>query len=290
MPDINGKVALITGASSGIGESTALHFASLGSWLALTARNVERLEKVADACRAKGLPRDKVLVLPGDVSVEADVASVVDKTAAHFGKIDILVNNAGIWKPGMIDASSVDDFRGMWSTNVEGPLCMIQKALPFLRQTKGSIVNVSSILTLYVQYSTSAYSMSKAALDQLTKHAALENAPFGVRVNSVNPATIKTPIGKLPGFTDEEHMKLMEELSKDKHAMGRVGTPEEVARCIAFLASDEASFVTGVTLPVDGGLLLKSSDGSSSSSSAEQRYAALYAQMKRGECDNAGKN
>ncbi|XP_077535435.1 meso-2,3-butanediol dehydrogenase-like isoform X3 [Haemaphysalis longicornis] len=253
MPDINGKVALITGASSGIGESTALHFASLGSWLALTARNVERLEKVADACRAKGLPRDKVLVLPGDVSVEADVASVVDKTAAHFGKIDILVNNAGIWKPGMIDASSVDDFRGMWSTNVEGPLCMIQKALPFLRQTK-------------------------------------ENAPFGVRVNSVNPATIKTPIGKLPGFTDEEHMKLMEELSKDKHAMGRVGTPEEVARCIAFLASDEASFVTGVTLPVDGGLLLKSSDGSSSSSSAEQRYAALYAQMKRGECDNAGKN
>lgn len=148
MPDLKEKVALITGASSGIGESTALHFASLGSWLALTARNVERLEKVAEACRAKGIPHEKVLVVPGDVSVESDVAAVVDKAVKHFGKIDILVNNAGITMAGPTDVTPLADFNTVWATNVQGALCMTQKTLPFLRQTKGCIVNVSSIAAL----------------------------------------------------------------------------------------------------------------------------------------------
>lgn len=271
MPDLKEKVALITGASSGIGESTALHFASLGSWLALTARNVERLEKVAEACRAQGIPHEKVLVVPGDVSVESDVAAVVDKAVKHFGKIDILVNNAGITMAGPTDVTPLADFNTVWATNVQGALCMTQKTLPFLRQTKGCIVNVSSIAALTVVCGTAPYSMSKAALDHLTRHTALENALLGVRVNSVNPGVIKTPIGKLPGFTDEDHMKMVAQATKDCHAMGRIGNPEEVARCIAFLASDDASFVTGVTLPVDGGLLLMSSLGPSWSASVQKK-------------------
>lgn len=261
MVDLKGKVALITGASSGIGEATALHFASLGSFLALMARNLENLERVAEACRSKGIPRDKVLVVPGDVSLDSDTEDVIKKTVTHFGRLDILVNNAGIAMGGSLDSASMDDFDRAWVTNVRGPLLMLRYAMPFLRQTKGSVVNVSSIASLSVIHNSAAYGVSKGGLDQLTRHAALENAPFGVRVNSVNPAVIKTTQSKPQGYTDEDYFKMLEERTKGAHALGRIGRPEEVARCIAFLASDDASFVTGITMPVDGGLLLKSSLG-----------------------------
>ncbi|XP_077511607.1 putative oxidoreductase SSP0419 isoform X2 [Amblyomma americanum] len=201
MPDLKGKVALITGASLGIGKGTAVHFASLGCWLSLTARNKEALEEVATACVEQGLPRDKVLVVPGDVSVEEDVAAVVDKTVAHFGKIDVLVNNAGIAMNGSTDGAPMEDFERVWATNLRGPLCMIRSALPYLRESKGNIVNVSSIASQAVIYNMVPYSLTKAALDHVTRCAALENAQHGVRVNAVNSwstsADKATPWGAL---------------------------------------------------------------------------------------------
>ncbi|XP_065286688.1 glucose 1-dehydrogenase-like [Dermacentor albipictus] len=258
MPDLRGKVALITGASSGIGESTALHFASLGCWLSLTARNKANLERVAEACSQQGIPRDKVLVVPGDVSVEKDVANVVEKTVKHFGKLDILVNNAGFPVQKYIQDASLEDFNQVWSTNFLGPLTMIRNAVPHLRQTKGNIINVSSVVSLIVVDSLALYATTKAALDNLTRYAALENAPYGVRVNAINPAVIKTSMLKDPAMSMDEHIKLLQTTAQG-HALGRIGEPEEVARCIAFLASDDASFVTGITMPVDGGMLLLSS-------------------------------
>lgn len=174
MPNLRGKVALITGASRGIGESTALHFASLGSWLSLTARSESNLERVAEACYNEGLPRGKVLVAPGDVSVESDVADVVDKTVKHFGKIDILVNNAAIIPRGSVETASMEDFHRAWATNFCGPLCMMKSVIPYLRQTKGSVINISSIVSVNPLQVIVPYAVTKAALDHLTRCAALD--------------------------------------------------------------------------------------------------------------------
>ncbi|XP_075744188.1 glucose 1-dehydrogenase 2-like [Rhipicephalus microplus] len=199
-----------------------------------------------------------VLVVPGDIAVENDVAKVVEKTLKHFGKLDILVNNAGIPMQGKVQDAPMENFYRVWDTNFRGQVMMTQKAVPHLRHTKGSIVNVSSISSLTTIPNTAPYAVTKAALDQLTRCAALENAPYGVRVNAVNPACILTPIIKDPAVSMEQHAEAMQKIAGAAHALGRIGMPEEVARCIAFLASDDASFVTGINMPVDGGMLLLS--------------------------------
>ncbi|XP_037515279.1 3-oxoacyl-[acyl-carrier-protein] reductase FabG-like [Rhipicephalus sanguineus] len=153
----------------------------------------------------------------------------------------------------------MEDFDKAWKTNFRGPLCLMKNAIPYLRQTKGNVVNISSVSAVAANQCNIPYSVVKAALEHLTRCAALENAPHGVRVNTVSPGSIKTFMARLPGVSDEEFMESLEKIASSKHALGRIGTPEEVAHSIAFLASDDAEFVTGITMPVEGGLLLLSS-------------------------------
>lgn len=137
MPDLSNKVALITGASSGIGGETAVHFASLGCWLALTGRDQAALDKVATLCRSKGLPQEKVLVISGDLCKEDDVANVVKKTLEHFGKLDILVNSAGIIKNGTTEATPLAVYDQVMNINLRSVFHVMQVAIPHLRKTKG---------------------------------------------------------------------------------------------------------------------------------------------------------
>ncbi|XP_014478341.1 PREDICTED: 3-oxoacyl-[acyl-carrier-protein] reductase FabG [Dinoponera quadriceps] len=241
------KVVLITGASSGIGAATAIYFAKLGASLSITGRNKDNLSKVAEQCE-----QSKIFVVTGELTNENDVKNIIDQTIKHYGKLDVLVNNAGTLETGDIKSTSLEQYDRVFNLNLRSVYQLTMLATPHLIATKGNIVNVSSVAGLRSFKNILAYSMSKSAVDQLTRCVALELADKQVRVNAVNPGVIVTNIHRRAGMS-ESHLKEFFEHSKETHALGRTGDPMEVAKTIAFLASDDASYITGATLPVDGG-------------------------------------
>nr|ACO11378.1 3-oxoacyl-acyl-carrier-protein reductase [Caligus rogercresseyi] len=251
MTNLGGKVALITGASSGIGRSTAILFSKLGATLCITGRNLENLQKTAQECESQGSSAAPLLI-QASLDIQDDVKRVVEETINRFGRLDILVNNAGILEKGSIENTSLESYDRVMNVNVRSVLQVSSLAIPHLIRTKGNIVNVSSVNGIRSFPGVLAYNMSKAALDQFTKCSALELAPKQVRVNSVNPGVILSNLHYRAGLNEEEYKKFLEH-SKYTHALGRPGNPLEVAKAIVYLASSESSFCTGVTLPVDGG-------------------------------------
>ncbi|XP_078336268.1 3-oxoacyl-[acyl-carrier-protein] reductase FabG-like [Crassostrea virginica] len=244
--NLTGKVALITGASSGIGAATAILMSKLGASVALTGRKEENLKRVGEQCNSKPL------LIPADLVKEEDTKRVIDTTVQHYGKLNILVNCAGIIELGSIENTSLEQYDRIFDVNLRSVYHLTMLAVPHLIQTKGSIVNVSSVNGIRSFANVLAYNMSKSALDQFTRCTALELAPKQVRVNGVNPGVIITELQKRGGLDEEAYAKFLER-SKETHALGRPGQPEEVAKAIAFLASDDSSFITGASLPVDGG-------------------------------------
>ncbi|KAK2150223.1 hypothetical protein NP493_2838g00006 [Ridgeia piscesae] len=239
------------GASSGIGAATAVLFSKLGAKLALTGRNEENLKKTVEQCE-KELPTNKPLLVLGDLSKETDTKSIMEKTVKHYGKLDVLVNNAGILEFGSIEDTSLDQYDRVMGVNVRSMYHLTMLAVPHLIDTRGNIINVSSVNGLRSFPNVLAYNVSKSAVDQFTRCVALELAAKQVRVNSVNPGVTITDLQKRGGLTEEKYLQFLER-SKTTHALGRPGNVDEVASAIAFLASDSASFITGVQLPVDGG-------------------------------------
>ncbi|XP_034115477.1 uncharacterized oxidoreductase TM_0325-like [Drosophila albomicans] len=250
MPSFKDKVIIVTGASSGIGAATAVHLSSLGGQLVIVGRNVAKLKETADNILAAG--GSAALQLEADMNKESDVEQIVAATIKQFGKLDVLVNNAGIIELGSIENTSVEQYDRLMNTNVRAVYQLSILATPELIKTKGNIVNISSVNGIRSFPGVLAYNISKAAIDQFTRCAALELAPKGVRVNAVNPGVIITELQKRGGLNDEAYAKFVER-AKETHALGRPGEAREVATAIAFLASDEASFSTGISLPVDGG-------------------------------------
>ncbi len=249
MNEMKGKVALVTGASSGIGRAAAVKFAAEGAQVALVARRADKLAEVVKEVDAKG---GEGKIIAADVTREEEIERIVRETVAAFGGIDVLVNAAGIIANGTIENTRLADWDYMFNVNARAPFYLIQRALPHLIECKGNVVNVSSVTGIRAFPNVLAYCASKAALDQMTHCVALEVASKGVRINAVNPGVVVTQLHRTGGMNEDAYAAFLEH-SKTTHPIGRVGQADEVAELIYFLASPRAGWITGASYSIDGG-------------------------------------
>jgi NAD(P)-dependent dehydrogenase (short-subunit alcohol dehydrogenase family) len=251
-PVFKDRVALVTGAGSGIGAAIARRFAAEGAHVALTGRRAEPLHAVAEELTRSGARAHPVVL---DLATEDGPERAILETVAAFGHLDILVNSAGLLATGSIENTTLAVWDELMQINVRVVFELMQRAIPHLVERRGNIVNISSVAGPRSFPGVLAYCVSKAALDQLTHCAALELAPKGVRVNAVNPGVVVTGLHRKAGMAEAAYETFLEH-SRTTHPIGRAGTPEEVAELALYLASDRAGWITGVTYIIDGGRAL----------------------------------
>ena len=244
------KVAIITGGSKGIGLGCARVFAKYGCRVVIAARGEEAGRKAVDELTTAG---HTALFIPTDVAVQTDMQALIDTTIERFGRLDCIVNNACWHPPAMtIDETSVEDYEALLRLNLVSTFMGCKFAIPHLRKTKGSIINMSSEVGLIGQAAAPSYVSSKAGQVGLTKALAFDLAPEGIRVNAVCPAGVMTPLMKEWANTQYDPAAALK-MVDSWHPIGRMATIEEMGEVCAFLASDEASFVTGQAICPDGG-------------------------------------
>lgn len=243
------KVVIVTGASSGIGRATAKLFAKNKAKVIAVGRNEKELSSLRDEIQKKN---GFVKTVFADLKEISQIDRLVTDTFEQFKQIDILVNAAGIIANGSVENTELADWDKMMNINLRSVFYIMQKCVPHLIESKGNIVNVSSVTGTRAFPNVLAYCVSKAGIDQLTRCSALELAPKGVRVNAVNPGVVITNLHKRSGMDEEKYTQFLEH-SKTTHPLGRAGKPEEVSELIYFLASDKAEWITGATYEIDGG-------------------------------------
>lgn len=237
---LSDTVCVVTGGSTGIGRAIAADFVDRGAEVVIANRTAETGERTADELGCT--------FFECDVADYSRVERLVESTVEEFGRLDTVVNNAGIGHRATVEDMTLEEWQAVIDVNLSGVMHGTRAALPHLKRTEGSIVNVASILGLVGGPATTAYSAAKGGVVNFTRTVALDYAEEGVRANCVCPGFVRTPM-----TADELEDESFYEFVREQTPMGRVADPEEVAGAVAFLASDEASYITGVNLPIDGG-------------------------------------
>jgi NAD(P)-dependent dehydrogenase (short-subunit alcohol dehydrogenase family) len=250
------KVALITGAGNGIGRATAQLFAQEGAKVIAQDVNADMAQETVQLIRKAG---GEAVSIGGDVASSADAEAMVNKAVDTYGRLDVLFNNAGVWYGGTILDISEEDWDRTMAVNVKGIYLVSRYAVQrMMRQEGGSIINAASVAALRGSPMSAAYNASKGAVLLLTKCMALDFGRYGIRVNCTCPGVIETQMADqlltYRSLGDDDRKQALLETYEERHAVGRFGQPEEVAKVVLFLASDESSFVSGAAWPVDGGL------------------------------------
>jgi len=257
--NLAGKVAIVTGSSSGIGLSAAAILARLGAKVTLSGRNLEGLEEAKKACLTAGAKESDICSVAGELTDENTRERLISETIKQFGKLDVLVNNAGVCPTSCLALgnANLQTFDKIFDLNVRALIDLTMKAVPELVKTKGNIVNISSVGGIRPVPGFIFYGMAKCSVEFFSRALAQELGPKGVRVNTIAPGAVRTNLPVSAGLSKEAAAGYYSsESAKDKQVIGRVGEPEDLGNLIAFLASDAASFITGGNYVCDGGYLL----------------------------------
>jgi NAD(P)-dependent dehydrogenase (short-subunit alcohol dehydrogenase family) len=259
MGRFDGKSIIVTGSSSGIGQAAVIAFAKEGASVVVHGTNAQRIEKTVHLLKEASISEDRILVVQGEIQKEETLQNLISKTLEKFGKIDVLVNNAGISNASGCDPTSIENFDQVMAVNLRAPFRFIELSLPHLKKTKGNIINVSSVAAHMTPMNSpvmTVYCASKAALDRMTQVQALQFAPFGIRVNNINPGPFTTNISARNNLQmDPAHREIGEKIVTKVTPLGRSADPKELNEIFLLLAdSDKGSFITGACWVIDGGM------------------------------------
>ena len=248
MINLTGRVAVVTGSGAGIGKAIALEFARAGAALVVADINLAAAQEVSKTIAASG---SRAIAVHTDVSDPQSVDRLVEETMAAFGQVNVLMNNAAIQVNKWIEDTTLEEWNRQMAVNVGGVFLCAKHFLPALRSTRGTIINMSSVNGTFVEPMCAGYCATKAAILGFTKAIAIDHGRDGIRVNAICPGYIDAGLAEGYFLADPDAARRQ---AGKLHALTRIGRPEEVARVAVFLASDEASFMTGAAVAVDGGL------------------------------------
>jgi glucose 1-dehydrogenase len=272
------KVAIITGSSEGIGKSIAVALAKSGEYsgLVINSRKIDEAQQTANEIKNNNIesnPNLDIIAIQADISKESECIKLVEQTIEHFGRLDVLVNNAGIQKNIPIEETTLDEWYKIIAVDLTGPFVCSREAVKHMEKQQNSppyggysIINISSVHQIIPKPHYVPYATSKAGIEMMTKTMALELAKKNIRANVVAPGAIDTDMNKVLRENKEEYHRVLQQIPID-----RLGSPEEVANAVEFLASDKSSYITGTTIYVDGGMTLYPSFGLTSYSSHDQK-------------------